>query len=199
MRRLWFLGRFLGPALAALLLVSGCAASGFRADVTRFHDMPAPAGEGVLIEPLDPEKAGLQFAAYADLVGAHLGALGYQPAKDTTPQIIARIDYSIAEQPAIRDGSGPRIGVGVGGGSGHVGGGISTSFRIGGGPKPVYLSRLVVVLVAKDSGQVLFEGSAQNLGKNPDLSAVMPLLAEALFTGFPGVSGSTERIEVPTQ
>ncbi len=199
MRRFWFLG----PALAALLLVSGCTASGFRADVTRFHNMPAPynggAGEGVLIEPLDPEKAGLQFAAYADVVGAHLGALGYQPAKDTTPQIIARIDYSITEQPAIRDDSGPRIGVGLGGGSRHVGGGISTSFNLGGGPKPVYLSRLLVVLVAKDSGQVLFEGSAQNLGKNPDLSALIPLLAEALFTGFPGVSGSSERIEVPTQ
>ena len=195
MRRFWFLG----PALTALILVSGCAASGFRADVTRFHDMPAPAGEGVLIEPLDPKKAGLQFAAYADMVGAHLGALGYKPAKDTTPQIIARIDYSITEQPAIRDDSGPRIGVGVGGGSRHVGGGISTSFNLGGGPKPVYLSRLVVVLVERVSGQVLFEGSARNLGKIPDLSAIMPLLAEALFTDFPGVSGSSERIEVPTQ
>lgn len=188
---------FLGPVMAALLLVSGCAADGFSADVTRFHTMPSPAGEGILIEPMDPEKAGLQFAAYADIVGAHLGALGYQPAKDTTPDIIARIDYSIAEQPGMRDNSGSRIGIGMGGGSRHVGGGISTSFSLGGGPKPIYLSRLVVVLVARDSGGVLFEGRAENFGKNPDLSAVMPLLAEALFSGFPGVSGSTEKIAVP--
>ena len=199
MRRFWFLG----PALAALLLASGCTASGFRADVTRFHTMPAPynggAGEGVLIEPLDPEKAGLQFAAYADVVGAHLGALGYQPAKDTTPQIISRIDYSITAQPAIRDDSGPRIGLGLGGGRRPAGVAPASRSHLGGGPKPVYLSRLLVVLVEKDSGQVLFEGSEQNLGINPDLSALIPLLAEALFTGFPGVSGSSERIEVPAQ
>lgn len=190
---------FLAPMMAALMLLGGCAGTAFRADVTRFHEMPAPAGEGILIEPLDPAKAGLQFARYADLVGQHLGALGYQPAKDTTPEIIARIDYSITEQPGIRDDSGPRIGLGLGGGSGHVGGGIGTSFSLGGGPKPVYLSRLVVVLVAREGGQRLFEGRAENLGKNPDLSAVMPLLAQALFTGFPGVSGRTEQIEVQRQ
>lgn len=189
---------FLGPITAALLLV-GCAASGFRADVTRFHEMPAPAGEGVLIEPLDPEKAGLQFAAYADLVGQHLGGLGYQPAKDTTPDIIAQIDFSIAEQVGVQEDSGPRIGIGVGGGGGHVGGALGTSFSLGGGPKPIYLSRLLVVLTARESGQRLFEGRAENLGKNPDLSAVMPLLVEALFDGFPGVSGSTERVVIQTQ
>ena len=189
---------FLGTVFSALLL-AGCAAGGFRADVTRFHEMPAPAGEGILIEPLDPEKAGLQFAAYADLVGRHLGRLGYQPAKDTTPDIIARIDFSIAEQVGVRDDSGPRIGIGVGGGGGHVGGALGTSFSLGGGPKPVYLSRLVVVLTAREGGQRLFEGQVENLGKNPDLSAVMPLLVEALFTGFPGVSGSTEQIVIKPQ
>lgn len=191
---------FPGLAVAALLVISGCSASGFRADVTRFHHMPVPfaggQGKGILIEPLDPQKAGLQFAAYADLVGRHLGALGYQPAKDRTPDIIARIDYSITEQAAVSDGGGSRIGIGLGGGSRHVGGGLSTSFNLGGGAKPVYLARLVVVLTAPGNGQRLFEGSAESLGENPDLSQVMPLLADALFTGFPGVSGRVEQIEI---
>lgn len=190
---------FPGILIAAALMLGGCTDSGFRASVARFHQMPAPAGEGILIEPMNPENAGLQFSAYADLVGRQLGILGYQPAKDVTPDIIARIDYSIVEQAVVQQDRGPRIGLGLGGGSGHMGGAIGTSFSLGGGPKPVYLARLVLVLARRESGERLFEGTAENLGTNPDLSAVMPFLVEALFTGFPGTSGSTEQIKIETQ
>lgn len=190
---------FRGILIAAALMLGGCADSGFKASVKRFHDMPAAAGEGILIQPLNPANAGLQFTAYADLVGQQLGLLGYQPAKDITPDIIARIDYSISEQVGVQQDKGPRIGLGLGGSSGHVGGALGTSFSLGGGPKPVYLARLVMVLLERESGDRLFEGSVENLGTNPDLSAVMPFLVEALFTDFPGVSGSTEQIKIEEQ
>lgn len=191
---------FRGILIVMALALGGCADSGFKASVTRFHDMPAPShigqGEGILIEPLNPENAGLQFTAYADLVGQQLGKLGYQPAKDVTPDIIARIDYSITEQVGVQQDKGPRIGIGVGGGGRHMAGSLGTSFSLGGGPKPVYLARLALVLQKRENGQRLFEGKAENLGTNPDLSAVMPFLVEALFTNFPGVSGSSETIKI---
>ena len=70
--------------LASLGLISAlgaCASPGFEAEVTRFHTLPAPAGETLLIEPLDNLEAGIEFGAYANLIGERLGALGYIPAK----------------------------------------------------------------------------------------------------------------------
>jgi hypothetical protein len=44
---------------------------------------------------------------------------------------------------------------------------------------------------------VLFEGRAVAEGQRREIAPVMPYLVRALFTGFPGSSGTTVRVDVP--
>jgi len=82
--------------LAALLALGGCAA-GFPAQVSRFQQMPTPAGESFAIEPADPaDRGGLEFSRYADLVRRHLLSLGYGEAPSAgAATLLASLDYGI--------------------------------------------------------------------------------------------------------
>jgi len=186
-------------AVVLMLALGGCAAR-FSADVTRFHELPAPAGETLQIVAKDPAKADtLEFQRYADLVGEALGRQGYRPPLAGEPSVlIAAIDYGVSQgRQALRDNGGSRVGVGVGGGSHHVGVGVSTTFALSGGDGDmVYTRRLSVEISRRSDGKRLFEGRAISEGRTPDLGAVMPLLVEALFTDFPGVSGTTQEVEL---
>lgn len=192
--------------LASLFVLNACATPGFQAEVTRFHTLPTPAGETLLIEPLDDQEAGIEFGAYASLIGERLGALGYIPARgsggnggsgDGEPRIIAKIGYDVVEvAPLKKNGSGLRVGLGVGGGGRHVGGGLGTSFDLSGGPKPEYMRRLTLVMTDRETGQRLFEGHVESRGRTGDLALVMPSLVDAMFTGFPGQSGTTIRVKL---
>lgn len=190
----------LSLALGAMLMLtlSACAER-MQTQVSRFHTISAPpAGEKVLIEPADPARAGIEFAGYADLVGQELGQHGYQPAKGETPDIIARLAFEVVELPGAADGgSSTRIGLGIGGGGRHLGGGLGTSFGLGGSePQSSYVRRLMVVMIDADSGQRIYEGRVESRGRNPDLAAVMPYLVEALFREFPGTSGETKMVKL---
>lgn len=186
------------PLAVMAVLIAGCA-SKFTADVTRFHDLPAPAGETVQVVAKNPAKQDtLEFQRYADLVGEALGQQGFRPPVSGAPtDLVAAIDYGVSEgrQP-LRDNGGSSVGVGVGGGSGHVGVGVSTAFQISGDDDTVYARRLYVELTRRSDGKRLFEGRAVSEGRTPDLGAVMPLLVEALFTGFPGTSGETQKVKL---
>lgn len=61
----------------------------------------------------------------------------------------------------------------------------------------VYTS-YVDVDIRDRSGQAVFEGSAKARSRTDELPALVPNLVEAVFTGFPGRSGETVRIMVPT-
>ena len=81
MTRIKKFGLFAAPALA-LVALSGCATS-FKADVARFQQLPAPAGQSFTIVADDPRLAGgLEFAHYADLVGQRMAQTGYVRAND---------------------------------------------------------------------------------------------------------------------
>ena len=61
-------GMFAAPALA-LAALSGCATP-FKADVARFQQLPAPAGQSFTIVADNPQLAGgLEFSHYAAMVG----------------------------------------------------------------------------------------------------------------------------------
>ena len=177
-----------GPLLAA-------CATGFRADVTRFHVLTPAAGESVTIEPAEGIEMGPEFTSYANMVGDRLAAEGYRPAAGEAANIIATLAYAIRETGAAED-KGPQVGVGMGQQSGNVGIGLGTSFSLGGGPKPVFLYEVVVILTAADSGERLFEGRATSRGTEATLGAVMPELVTALFVDFPGVSGESRQVRL---
>lgn len=205
-------------AVLALLTV-GCTNT-FRSDVTRFHKLPAPAGETVVFATIDANKAdSLEFEQYADLIAPHLQALGYRLTDQPKAELVVEIDYDITEEQRTYYGA-------YGGYYGHYGGyyghygfhhfygafshyglygyGRHYPYGYGGGyviypnnyyQVSVYVSRLEMK-IRRANGDLLFEGSALSTSRKKQLPEVMPLLIEAMFADFPGVSGKTNVVKI---
>lgn len=61
--------------------------------------------------------------------------------------------------------------------------------------RTIYTSRLVMK-IRRANGELLFEGSAQSTNYRDRLPTAMPYLVEAMFTNFPGQSGTTEVVRL---
>ena len=62
-----------------------------------------------------------------------------------------------------------------------------------------YRSQLEMDIRDRATNQSLFEGRAQARSTTDELGTLVPNLIEAMFTGFPGRSGETVRISVPSR
>jgi len=208
--------------IAALAL--GTAAIGLTAcaeqistTVSRYQAMPAPQGQTFFVEPAGGMAAngGLEFQRYAGLVAQQLQARGFQPA--SSPQsanMIVQFGYGvdhgqtrIVEDPFYRShlyggfgwGSGfHRSRFGWGGGWGW---GWDDPFWYGGGVDSYveYHSQIDLHIRAAGTNAPLFDGRAQARSETNRLDVVIPSLVDAMFTGFPGRSGETVRITIPTR
>ena len=220
MSKLKLVARFAAPL--ALVALSACAATPFKAEVNRFQLMPAPQGESYFVKADDPRLVGsLEFSQYADLVGKKLSALGYQPAADADQAtLLVNFDYGvdtgrekIRSVPGSGFGYDPFFGPGYGGlhyasGFPYYGGyrrgfiyGFNDPFLFGSGydqveSYTVYTSSISMVINRKADGQRVFEGSAKALSRDDNLTYLVPNLVEAIFTGFPGNSGETVKISI---
>lgn len=207
-------------APAALLSLSACATP-FTADVARFQVLPPPAGQTFTIQPLDGDLAGsLEFASYAQLVGAAMVRQGFQPAADPrSATLVVMVDYGVdhgREKVTTTPGFGGFGGYGGYGGYGRYGGwggygfgrfggfgGWGDPFWGGGFGYPdvesytVYTSYLDMNISRTADNQRLFEGHAQARSDTDDLTRLVPSLVTAMFTGFPGRSAENIRITVP--
>lgn len=196
-------------AIFGVVTVAGCA-NQITSDVTRFHTLGAPAGETVLIVPMDEEKQGsLEFRDYAQLIGDRLGSLGYRPAQSgTTPDLLVKVDYEVDEGRAQQRYGG----YGYGGyghyyghfghhGYGHHGYGGYGYGGYGGYVYTVYTRKLEINIVRQGSSETIFEGVVDSVGRNKRLNEVMFYLVQAMFDGFPGEHGVTHRVtvEIPRQ
>ena len=84
-------------SLVVVALLTSCTQS-IRSSVTRFHQLPQPNGEKIVIVPANPANNGsLEFANYATLVGNALGSLGYVPANGGEADLIVELDYGVDE------------------------------------------------------------------------------------------------------
>lgn len=198
--------RFLKPAILvlALLAMSGCALVA-RTDVTTFHALPTVgAAETFTIEP-GPGKDvnSLEFQSYASQVTARLVAYGWRaaPPELKTPNYRVVLDYGVSPpeyqqrlEPIYPAGFYPF----------HYG------YRRWGywapmGPTymPVvdqYFSRTLELRVFRtvngaERGPTVYEGRAVNRGRSDEITPVMPILVNALFRTFPGISGRTITVE----
>ncbi len=52
------------------------------------------------------------------------------------------------------------------------------------------------MVIERNAGEKLFEGIANNIGRDKELVKIMPVLVEAMFREFPGQSGTTERYRI---
>lgn len=217
----------LAAALAlgiSALGLSACAES-LRTTVSRYQAMPAPQGQTFFVVAGEGMAAngGLEFQRYAGLVAQQLQARGYSPADN--PQkatMVVQLGYGVdagqtrvVQDPFYRSRYGygrfgdpfyspfyyPRFGYGHGWGYsmgwndpfwyGGYGGGIDSYVE--------YHSQIELHIRQAGSNQPLFDGRAQARSQTNRLDIVIPSLVDAMFTGFPGRSGETVKITIPTR
>ena len=211
---------FLAPI--ALLALGACATP-FKADVSRFQQMPAPQGQTFIVKAADPaNEGGIEFGQYANLVAGELTRYGYRPAANgERADMVVRMDYGV-DKGRERVVSSPSFGDPWYGGyygrgfyrpvivSGRGGRRYVYGYRdpfLWGGFGPgwggtdvssytVYTSGLNLQINRAADGYRLFEGHAEAQSRDNNLQAIVPNLVEAMFTGFPGNSGERVRITV---
>lgn len=199
--------KFFAPV--AMLALAACATP-FKADVSRFQQMPAPNGESFVVQTTNPKlEGGLEFAQYAGLVAEQLRAKGYAQAQ--SPQaasLVVNLDYGV-DGGQTKIVSRPAIGYGYG----HWGGpwryrspyywGWDDPFWYSpfGYPEvdsyTVFTSYLDMTINRTRDGTRVFEGKAKARSTDDSLPRLVPNLVTAMFSNFPGHSGEEVRITVP--
>jgi len=205
-------------AASALALggLSGCATN-FKADVSRFQQMPPAQGQTFTVMPEDSALAGsLEFAHYADLVADRLTQQGYVRAADpASAQLVVRLGYDVdrGTQRVRYSGFGPDpffydpfyyggwYGGGWRGWRGRYMMGWYDAYPWGWGGSNldtyiIYQSELTMRIDRANGGERLFEGTAKAQSVSRKLTYLVPNLIDALFTGFPGHNGEEIRVTV---
>jgi len=214
--------------ICLMTLLSGCNRT-FRSDVSRFHELPKPTGERVVIVPKNKElNSSIEFASYAAMVGEYLGKYGYVPADGGKADLIVELDFQVQEKRGYRR---EPFSFGFSYGSGYWG----SYWGYGYPYYPFYYSRShrywpyrhslywpyyswspyyhgfgyryrdverytrifsMVIRPMREGAKNLFEGQVENTGRSRRLKDVMPLMVQAMFSEFPGDSGSTVRVVI---
>jgi hypothetical protein len=202
----------------AALGLSACAES-LRTTVSRYQAMPAPQGQTFFVVPGEGMAAtgGLEFQRYAGLVAQQLQARGYVPASSpTSASMLVQLGYGVdhgqvrvVEDPFYRSHYFgrydpfyspfyyPRFGYGS-----PFYYGWDDPFWYGGRGINSYVeyhSQVDLHIRSRGNGQPLFDGRAQARSQTNRLDVVVPSLVEAMFAGFPGRSGETVKITIPTK
>ena len=205
---------------ASAVALSACAEQ-INTTVSRYQAMPAPQGQTFYVVPGGgmATNGGLEFQRYAGIVAQQLQARGYTPA--SSPQsasMIVQFGYQLdhgqvryVEDPFYRGRYGfggfygpgwgfyrPRFGWGLGGGYSW---GWDDPFWYGSGIDSYveYHSEVDLHIRAAGTNAPLFDGRAQARSETDRLDVVIPSLVDAMFTGFPGRSGETVKITIPTR
>ncbi len=229
MSNVTLLGRVARAAAPVALLTLGACATPFQANVQRFQQMPPAQGQSFVVAAPNAELGkSLEFQHYAGLVTQKMTALGYRPAADGAADLTVTINYGVdkGRERIVRDSFsdydpfwGPwgrsYYGRPWGWGGGYWGRpmgyyrpymmGWNDPFLYGPGwgsgvrAYTVYQSQFGMQIERTGSKERLFEGSAEALSRDNDLTYLVPNLVDAMFTGFPGNSGEKVRIAVAPQ
>jgi len=205
-------------ALAAAAVGLSACAENINARVTRYSAMPAPQGQTFAVVPGPGMAAtgGLEFQRYAGIVAQQMAARGYSPAADArSANMVVQLGYGI-DRGQVRVTSYPAPG--SIGGWGPYGGpffypryGYYSPFYWGwndpfwgGYGRDIdsyieYHSQIDLHIRQNGTNAPLFDGRAQARSETNRLDVVVPSLIEAIFAGFPGRSGETVKITIPTR
>ena len=208
----------------AALGLSACAET-LNTTVSRYQAMPAPQGQTFFVVPAGGMAAngGLEFQRYAGIVAQQLQARGYTPATSRqSANMIVQFGYGV-DRGQVRTVSDPFYGgygrygfgglyggfrhgfyrprFGWGWGGGLYSWGWDDPFWYGGGIDSYveYHSEVDLHIRQAATNAPLFDGRAQARSETNWLDVVIPSLVDAMFAGFPGRSGETVRISIPTR
>jgi hypothetical protein len=208
----------------AALALSACAET-LNTTVSRYQAMPAPQGQTFFVVPAGgmATNGGLEFQRYASLVAQQLQARGYTPATSAqNANMIVQFGYGV-DQGQVRIVEDPfygsRYGYGGFGGLSYWGSpfyrprfgrgfgyywGWDDPFWYGGYGGGIdsyveYHSQVDLHIRQAGTNAPLFDGRAQARASTNRLDVVVPSLVDAMFAGFPGRSGETIKITIPTK
>ncbi|TWI64369.1 uncharacterized protein DUF4136 [Pseudoduganella lurida] len=210
---------------AGSLLLGGCATT-IRSDVTVFHQWPAELQDKTYVfDTPTPSEDTLEYRSYQGLVANELAKLGFaqapsiEQAKLTVDMGFSTIDRQsrrlVASDPFM---TSPYWGMYGGGFYGPRYRGFYPS-RFGYryyGFRPYYdpwmygptdyreviyhdYERKLNVKINDKYGKKLYDVTVQNTSRKKSTPAVMPLLVQSAFTGFPGESGKEKRVDLDLQ
>jgi hypothetical protein len=204
------------------LALSGCA-TGFPTQVSRYQAMPAPQGQTFFVVSDNPQKAGgLEFTHFASMVAQGLQAQGYTPAANPqSATMIVHFNYGVDRghvelfptmygDPFFNRSPGSLYysrwgpyGRPYYGWNDPFFYGWNDPFYPGYGSggyerQTVYQSFVDLDIRRKGDNAGLFEGHAKAKSTGNNLGKLVPALVTAMFTNFPGQSGETVKIVVPT-
>jgi hypothetical protein len=194
-------------ALLFAMLLSGCAGTVVRSEVTAFHDAGADFGDktyGFVREA--PQENDLEYRNYEDLVRGELQALGFMEKAGGRLQVAMRYqvnarDMRVVEQVVVDPWYGP----------GYARYRYPYGFY---GPyadpfwfappmvQPVerrfvsYSRRLEINISRAADRKNLYQVVVNSQGQNPSLAVVMPAMVRSAFSDFPGPSGVPRVLEV---
>lgn len=210
--------RLIRFAVPLTLLSLAACATPFKADVSRFQELPAPQGQSFVVKAADPaDQGGIEFGQYAALVAGEMREMGYVSAPaGALADMTVLLDYGVdegKERTIVRQDPFYDPYWGYGGfyrpyvvrtrrGARYISG-YYDPFLFSGFNRPydvdsftVYTTGLDLKIERNADGKRLFEGKAEAKSRSNKLPYLVPNLVEAMFTGFPGNSGETVRISV---
>ncbi len=199
--------------LAAMLLLSGCASTMIRSDVTAFHEWPAQLpGKSFVFERTRAQDNNLEYSSYENLVRAELLRLGFtETAINAKPALKVTLAYQVTDrdvrlvQPIVVHPGGW--------GPGYYGprwpgyryydpffydpfwyappvvSYQESNYRL-------YKRQLQVAIARTADAKKLFDVTVVSEGQHPSLAAVMPYMVKSAFSEFPGPSGVPRRVEL---
>jgi len=204
---------------ATTLLLSGCATT-LRSNVTVFHEWPADLQEkSYVFETPPPAEDTLELRSYQNLVSGELAKLGFtQAASPKDAKLRVGMQFSTIDRPVkVLQASDPWVFHPYMSPWGYPRFGYWPSrYRYYGYYRPYFdpwmwgppefrevvqhhYDRNLRVTINTLQGKKLFDVTVQNTSRKQSTPAVMPVLVQSAFTGFPGESGKARRVDLEIQ
>jgi Domain of unknown function (DUF4136) len=204
--------------VAGSLLLGGCATT-IRSDVTVFHQWPADLQDKTYVfDTPAPSEDTLEYRSYQGLVAGELSKLGFaragapEQAKLRVDMAFSTIDRPTRELQAFDPfwAGGPYWGPYWGPYRGFYPGRYRYRYWAF---RPYYdpwmygpteyreiirhnYERKLNVSIADNTGRKLYDVTVQNTSRKQSTPAVMPLLVQSAFAGFPGENGKHKQVDL---
>lgn len=202
------LSRFpLWLALLFALVLSGCAGTIVRSEVTAFHEPATDFGDRTYTFNREASQENdLEYSSYANLVRIELQRLGFTERAGARLQVGMRYqvearDMRVIEQVVIDPWYGPGFGR-YRYPYGFYGPYADPFWFAPPIVQPVerrfvsYSRRLELTIARAAERKNLYQVTVNSEGQNPSLAAVMPAMVKSAFAEFPGPSGVPRVLEV---
>lgn len=197
-------------ALLFALLLSGCAGTIVRSEVTAFHEPGADFGDRTYRFSRDTQQDNdLEYRNYENLVRGQLQRLGFAETAAGKLQVAMRYqvdarDVRVVEQVIVDPWYGPGFGR-YRYPYGFYGPYADPFWFAPPIVQPVerrfvsYHRKLDITIARVADRRNLYQVTVNSEGQNPSLTAVMPAMVQSAFADFPGPSGMPRVLEVKVE